>query len=201
MINDRLHIIDNFLSPKEADLVEFTLGRNSRTDAFPWYCSKIDMDTKELDNFQFVHSFYKSLSMEKKDNGKYNNLLNLFLFKILPFALVRIKANLVPRTPKIKKHALHVDYPFLQPNLQTGIYYVNDNNGYTEFEDGTKVDSVKGRFIVFPTSMKHTGTTCTNKVYRCVINFNFIANLEPSCPLNQLILNQLTKEEKINPTK
>jgi hypothetical protein len=57
----------------------------------------------------------------------------------------------------------------------TAIYYANTCDGYTEFEDGTIVESVQNRFVAFPSRMKHTGTTCTNAKSRVVINFNYIS--------------------------
>ena len=55
----------------------------------------------------------------------------------------------------------------------TSIFYVNTNNGYTKFEDGTKVESVANRMVTFPTNMKHTGTSCTDEKMRIVINFTY----------------------------
>ena len=55
----------------------------------------------------------------------------------------------------------------------TSIFYVNSNNGYTVFEDGTKVESVANRFVSFPANMKHKGTSCTDEKIRVVINFNY----------------------------
>ena len=57
--------------------------------------------------------------------------------------------------------------------MQTAIYYVNSNDGYTLFEDGTKVESVGNRLVRFPTNIKHTGTTCTDANRRVLINFNW----------------------------
>jgi hypothetical protein len=51
---------------------------------------------------------------------------------------------------------------------------MNTCNGYTLFEDGTKVESVANRIVTFPNSMKHTGTTTTDSEYRMVINFNYV---------------------------
>ena len=51
---------------------------------------------------------------------------------------------------------------------------MNTNNGYTEFEDGTKVESVANRFVSFPEKMKHRGTSCTDKKTRIVININYL---------------------------
>ena len=50
---------------------------------------------------------------------------------------------------------------------------MNSNDGYTLFEDGTKVESVANRLVRFPASIKHTGTTCTNANRRVLINFNW----------------------------
>ena len=54
----------------------------------------------------------------------------------------------------------------------TSIFYMNTNNGYTKFEDGTKVESVANRMVTFPANMKHAETSCTDEKIRVVINFN-----------------------------
>ena len=61
----------------------------------------------------------------------------------------------------------------IDSNPKTAIFYINTNNGYTLFEDGTKVESVENRICIFPYYMKHTGTTCTDKNQRVVININY----------------------------
>ena len=60
--------------------------------------------------------------------------------------------------------------------VRTSILYMNTNDGYTLFEDGTKVESVMNRLITFPYNMKHAGTTCTDVPFRMVINFNYITS-------------------------
>ena len=94
-----------------------------------------------------------------------------------PVSLIRIKANLLIRTPNIVEDGFHVDMTNVpeekQKQLTTSILYMNTNNGYTKFEDGTKVESVANRFVTFPANMKHTGTSCTDKKIRVVINFNY----------------------------
>ena len=64
-----------------------------------------------------------------------------------------------------------MDFNYL--SASTSIFYVNTCNGYTHFEDGTKVDSVANRLITFPTQTKHGGACCTDTVARIVINFNY----------------------------
>ena len=58
--------------------------------------------------------------------------------------------------------------------MTTGIYYVNTNDGYTVFEDGTKIDSVANRICIFPYYLKHSGTTCTNANRRIALNINYV---------------------------
>ena len=75
----------------------------------------------------------------------------------------------------LSKHGFHIDNKFLvnTDTCFTSILYLNTNNGYTEFENGTKVESIKNRLIKFPLSYRHTGTTCTNQPFRSVINFTY----------------------------
>jgi len=55
----------------------------------------------------------------------------------------------------------------------TSIFHVNTNNGYTEFEDGTRVESVANRMVTFPTTMKYRNTSCSDSKTRITINFNY----------------------------
>ena len=66
-----------------------------------------------------------------------------------------------------------LDPPSTAP-YTTSIFYMNTNNGYTEFEDGTKVESIANRIVSFPFNMEHTGTSCTDEQTRIVINFNYV---------------------------
>ena len=85
-------------------------------------------------------------------------------------SVCRIKANLNPLTDKPIKHGMHIDTPF---DCTTAIFYVNSNNGYTLFEDGTKVDCVKNRIVTFPSSLYHSGVSTTDTGMKVVINFNY----------------------------
>tara|TARA_B100000945_G_C20332202_1_gene572985 strand:+ start:84 stop:584 length:501 start_codon:yes stop_codon:yes gene_type:complete len=90
--------------------------------------------------------------------------------KINPVHMIRIKANCTLRTENIIESKLHIDYEF---PCMTSIYYINTCDGYTRFEDGSRIDSVGNRMLLFPSNMKHGGTTTTNQKYRMVINFNY----------------------------
>ena len=51
--------------------------------------------------------------------------------------------------------------------------YLNDNDGYTEFRDGTKVQSVKNTAVIFDSNIEHRGVPATNIDRRLVLNINY----------------------------
>ena len=140
----------------------------------------VDEKCDELDNFQFEHVFYNVSPSFPEYNLRFNQfsdesfnygLMSPLLHKLTIRSLVKIKANLNPRTSEIIEHGYHMDYPY--ENCKTSIFYVNTNNGYTKFEDGTVVESVENRLVTFDTMTKHTGSTCTDQKCRMVINLNY----------------------------
>jgi len=165
----KLHVEDNFLGQKEFDTLQTHMMGNN----FTWYYNTFIDYEGQQDKFQFNHMFY---GLDKPTSG-YFELLKPLLEIMNPVSVFRIKANLLTRTPEIVENELHVDITFLSEEKRkqwtTSIFYMNTNNGYTKFEDGTKVESVANRLITFPANMKHTGTSCTNERTRLVINFNY----------------------------
>ena len=82
----------------------------------------------------------------------------------------RIKANLTFRTPTIEPALFHIDYP----DGKTAVFYINTNDGYTEFESGVRVSSVANRACIFDSNLKHRGTThAEGDQQRIVVNFNY----------------------------
>ena len=123
-----------------------------------------------------------------------NQIINSEMFTVLapiierinPMALFRIKANLgLPEKLQSisEEETLHTDHYCCDPEpegygkkcpMNTGIYYINTNNGYTVFEDGTKVESIANRLVTFPCHTRHGGIphNDSNKG-RIVVNFNW----------------------------
>ena len=162
-------IVDNFIDQQSfQNLNSVMLGEN-----FCWsYSDAIDY-AEDKDKFQFTHSFYKE---NLGPNSVHYGILGFFLQRLRIKEIYRIKANLVTRTSEIVTNSFHTD---IQGNwgvipYTTSIFYLNTNDGYTEFEDGTKVESVANRFISFPIETKHRGTSCTDEKVRVVINFNYL---------------------------
>ena len=177
-----MKIEDNFLDQDEfKEIQDSFLGKE-----IPWHYSDTvvygNKSIKEDGNFQFVHMFYT----QHAPFSPYLEKLNPILEKIRPTAIYRIKANLITKTVEPVKHDFHVDisnydnpekeiiYPEKLKIWTTSIFYLNTNDGFTELEDGTIINSVENRFVSFPANIKHRGTSCTDKNIRMVINFNYI---------------------------
>ena len=96
---------------------------------------------------------------------------------IKPISKVRIKAKLLTKTLNITGHEFHTDLMAISEEKlkqwTTSVFYMNTNNGYTEFEDGTKVESIANRMVTFPANLKHRGASCTDEKRRVNINFNY----------------------------
>ena len=165
----KLHVEDNFLGQKEfVEIQDFCMGSK-----LLWqYSDNID-NKNDVEKFQFVHMFYENYQPQSQSM----NVLTPILELLRPAAIYRIKSNLLTKTSTIIENKFHVDMGVLPEEKQkqwtTSIFYMNTNNGYTKFENGTKMNSVANRMITFPSNMKHKGTSCTDERTRVVINFNY----------------------------
>ena len=121
-------------------------------------------------NYQFALNIYKDFSPQSQ---AFEILHPIVTHPELSMAgLFTIKANMNVATDEIQEHGLHTDSAF---HCTTAVFFLNTNNGYTLFEDGTKVESVANRIVTFPSNMEHSGTSCTDEKRRLVINFNYFS--------------------------
>ena len=167
-MNAKIKIVDDFL-PKE----NFKLLQDSMLGTtFPWYYNPTVDSLDDKGKFQFTHIFYKD---NKILSNIYNTWYEVIFGPVIGHGVLdRIKANLLTKTPEIVENAFHTDIASETKLLTTSIFYVNTNNGYTKFEDGTIVESVENRLVSFPVNIKHTGTTCTDEKIRVVINLVYM---------------------------
>lgn len=87
-----------------------------------------------------------------------------------PRALIRIKINNYPQTPKIIHHQDHVDGNY---EHKGALFYVNTNNGMTVFEKKTEVASVENKLVLFNSSKLHRSTTSSDTNRRITIAINY----------------------------
>ena len=158
-----MKVIENFLPYYQFNKLEsFLMG-----DDFPWFYND-GIVSWDDGRYQFIHGFYK-------DSWKSDNLslLDLALQKLDVKKLYRIKANLNPRTLFNVKTGYHVDEAKVGLH-KTAVYYINTNNGGTQFKKGKKIKSLANTMVIFDSHLLHAGITCTDEKRRVVINFNYI---------------------------
>lgn len=133
---------------------------------FSWfYNDAISRPGEIVENCYFTHAFYL-----KTITSGFFNILEPILEKIDAKALVRAKGNMYLNINKYIVDNRHVDYEF---EHKGAIFYVNTNNGATILEDGTKIQSVENRLLMFDPTKPHSSTNCTDEKRRVNINFNY----------------------------
>lgn len=170
-----MKVIDNFYSEQsfnrivemfEAPITGWTLSHG---------ITKSEDLKKHLDNYYFVHTVYKDLCPR---SGWFEELIDVIqnpLYELLGLnmgVLTRIKCNLYPRTAVINKHPWHVDS--VNKKQHGALLMINTCDGYTGFKDGTEVESVANRLVIFDAEKEHHSTSTTNASYRMTMNINYV---------------------------
>ena len=161
-----LKIINNFLPEKEFESIN-KLFMDEDHD-FPWYYNDFICHDKD-GLFQFVHMFFTP------NRGPVSKHLPIWINFIVKAGsnqnkCRRIKSNLTLKTKEPRPTPYHTDYA----DMMTAIFYINTNNGYTEFENGVRVDSIANRVCIFDSNLKHRGISHTEGDHRrIVVNFNY----------------------------
>ena len=162
-----IKVIDNFLDEFEFQIIErdFLLNPNMfwKFEEFTEY------PPKENSLFQFVHITYDF--RDSSPQGQYFESIFPILKKLNAREIIRSKVNLTTKSENIIRGDFHVDVLF---EHKVAIFYLNTNNGYTLFEDGTKIESVANRMVLFDGHLRHLGTNCTDKQRRVVLNINYL---------------------------
>ena len=164
-------VIDNFLDEKYFDsLVTLFTDKEKRGNSImPWYfnSSISDEDVVEDKLFYMTHMLYTD---NMPMSSHYEKIIPL-LEKLDTTCLIRAKANFFPNTHTLHEHAMHVDMDFSHSGA---ILSLNTCDGYTKLEDGTKINSVANRMLLFDPSEEHCSTTTTNVSARINININYL---------------------------
>ena len=165
------NIIDNFLDPREFDYVKSAFSNLE-------YSPVPGASGKELDE-EIPHWNYYSVKMIYHNDEPVNETWGVIKDVFLPKfhlacqykTMFRVKVNFYPYGETFHRHPYHIDQDF---SHQGAIFALNTCNGFTEFEDGTKIDSVENRIVFLDASTSHNSTTTTTDIGRYNIKFNFI---------------------------
>ena len=144
----------------------------------PWYLNNSVSDPHD-GLYQFVHVYYTANEWISENRRYVGTILQTIHeeYEIDPI-LIRVKANLRSKSASFDPAPFHTDCNWLTkreptPKWKTAIFYVNNNNGYTFFENSdVKIESKENRFVVFDSDIAHSGTAATDD-HRYVINFNW----------------------------
>ena len=165
-------IIDNALPGDYFNKLKNTI----MSDSFPWfYCDSVAYKNEDDGDYYFVHGIYHE---QKPWSDFYLDFESLVSGELCSMAskalniksLIRAKVNFYPKTNEIRYHNQHIDEVYKHKGA---ILYINDNNGFTVLEDGTKIESVSNRILLFDPSKPHNSTTCTDAKCRVNININY----------------------------
>lgn len=159
-------IIDNFLPKDLSNTIHDVLLTSQYTN---WYLQNDISGNESIDDnllFYMTHLYYADYTVKSNDFTWIQHIMQKMDIK----ALIRVKANLYPRTEFLHIHSQHTDYPY---SHKGAIYYVNDNDGFTILNGDVRVESKQNRLLLFDPSIPHQSTTCTDAPYRVNINFNY----------------------------
>ena len=171
-MNDNIKVYDNFLSKEEfIPLQDFLLGEDC-----PWYFNRFTTFRPERsidaaiaafnEGCKFTHTFWRD--MQGPTSPYYDKLLPL-LDRCGAKHVVKIKANLLLKTSQVIPHIFHTDTGV---DCTTVVYYLNTCDGFTHFEDGSKIETLENRAVIFNSQIPHGGSTTTNADNRVVLNIN-----------------------------
>ena len=172
-------VIDNFLDKDDfIELKEIFVHENTTWQITPGISSNDSTNAlrNPLDNYMFNHLVYKdhrifSDAFDKCEAILSTKLRNLFGNDFR--SIIRMKVNMYTRTHEVQEHPWHVDHHNMQ-GLMGCLICFNTCDGYTGFADGSQVDSVENRAIIFDSTERHHSTSCSNAPYRMNMNINYV---------------------------
>ena len=69
---------------------------------------------------------------------------------------------------------MHLDYPSFDKKFKILLYYINTNNGGTEFANGDFAKSVANRAVIVDGDIEHQTVGQTDTDVRIIININYM---------------------------
>ena len=180
-----MEIIDNFLEEEYFNrLVSTIIGEKNphKSSGIPWVWGtynpptfevgksySMDEDPQEylLSNTIYLNNVPQNVPLYNFTEAFIGAMDDKYKIK----SLLRIRTNLFVRTNPLYEYAWHNDYPFSHSAV---IFSLNTCDGYTKMKDGTKVESIANRMLIFDGSEKHASTTTSNKPARFNLVINFL---------------------------
>ncbi len=156
-------VIDNFLDEEDFYNIQSVM----MSSALPWfYTSSVNSAAQVGKSFYFVHLFH----IDGIPGSPFIERLDPLIKKLGCESIIRIKGNMYPNLGFPYEDGMHIDY---QVKHKGAILYINNNDGCTILEDGTRIESVANRVLLFDPSKPHDSSYPTDAKVRVNININF----------------------------
>ena len=167
-------VIDDFLPQKQFEEIQEIIMNDDKCIAnqqsIGWNITTTVAHIEEQENWKYFYMTHMVHDGERIDSLLvYKNIIPI-LKKLKVKALIRIKCNMYPNSETVHEHDEHIDFDFTHNGA---IFYINTCNGYTKLIDGTKIESVANRMLIFDPSIPHCSTTTNDTFARFNINFNY----------------------------
>jgi hypothetical protein len=184
-----IKVIDNFLPQEMFDEVQQHVTYNEVVDWIfmenRWYSFEKTSELMQVLNLtekiiptnlvQMIHSLYNKNGFVTSFPDVYGKVLEYFHNSFEIEILITAKLNMTFPFEENYLTGFHTDFQYENtPNYKTAIMYLNDNDGYTLLEDGTKIEAKSNRIVIFDGTTQHCGTTCTDENKRITLNLNYI---------------------------
>ena len=157
--------IDNFIEDKKQFKKIKTILFGSE---IPWYYTGAVGTAKDKSGFFFIHHLFYD---DKYRSPFSNDILLPIIYRLSFKKLIRARVNCYPKTSKIIYNEMHTDDT--SPH-KVALFSLNTNNGFTYFEDKTKIKSKENQIILFNDKIKHCSVMQRDTNLRINININYL---------------------------
>lgn len=166
-----MKIIDNYLQ----DNIFNEIHDYVHSTSMQWILSKqVNDKSNSKHHFQLIHNFiFDDMPVYDKSDKLPIDILSVYANEVKKnFEISRARANMFIKTSDTPQHmGFHKDIE--KSGEYTLLFYLEDSNGYTNFDNGDKVESKKNRAVIFPADVLHETVSQTDILYRSNININF----------------------------
>ena len=159
-----MNIKDNFFEQTTFDSIVSAIS----SDDFPWFYLNGIANKEDRSDLGFYHILYHN---HRPNSSFADHIMAPIVDAVKPKAIIRCRISSYLRGEKIIHHAWHKDYGY--PN-NAFMLYLNTNDGYTSFKDGTKIDCVANRAVFFSPQVLHCSSNCTDQERRLVFTMNYL---------------------------
>jgi len=171
-------ILNNHMIERHTDYLDLTsfvnIQRTLFDQRFPYFFrGTVSYDPAGEEKFIMGHRLYDWNEGGNLTDDKYIDiLLKPLLNRLQPKTLYRAQVNMNCKNDVRQFAHWHID----QPNMKhsTALYYVNTNNGWTEFETGEKIPCVANSIGIWSDNIRHRGAYQTDEQVRICININYV---------------------------